>query len=155
VDADANGSIDVIANPGDPIELTYAGAGLRQARVYVFDYAGQAHAQSLPFVLLDLATVDRSIQAIWGAMNDALAQGDKAGAMSFLSEQAKETYGAVFDALMPRMPEIVASYSEPKRSLVMSTYAEYGVNRTVESKNKIYLIGCIKNQFGQWRLDSM
>jgi len=155
VDADANGSIDVIANPGDPIELTYAGAGLRQARVYVFDYAGQAHAQSLPFVLLDLATVDRSVQAIWAAMNDALAQGDKTAAMSFLSEQAKETYGPVFDALMPKMPEIVASYSEPKRSLVMQGYSEYAVNRLADGKERVFLLGFVTNSVGSWQLESM
>jgi sugar lactone lactonase YvrE len=35
VDADANGSIDLVLNPGDPIELSYSGVGLRQARVVV------------------------------------------------------------------------------------------------------------------------
>lgn len=155
VDADANGSIDLVANPGDPIELTYTGVGLRQARVVVYDNAGQGHEQRVSFVLLDLATVDRSIHAVWGAMNEALAAGDKAGAMSYLSEQAKETYGPVFDALMPRMGEIVASYSEPRRSLVMQTYAEYGVNRALNGVNRLFLIGCVTNEFGQWQIEAM
>jgi hypothetical protein len=155
VDADANGSIDLVANPGDPIELTYTGAGARQARVVVFDNAGQGHEQRVSFVLLDLATVDRSIQAIWSGMNAALAAGDQASAMNFLSEQARETYGPVFDALMPRMAEIVASYSAPRRSLVMSTYAEYGVNRTVNGTNRVFLAGFVTNELGQWQLDTM
>jgi hypothetical protein len=88
-------------------------------------------------------------------MNEALASGDKAAAMSYLSEQARETYEPVFDALMPRMPEIVASYSEPQRSLVMGTYAEYGVNRVVEGQNKIFLVGFVTSPFGQWQMDAM
>jgi hypothetical protein len=155
VDADANGSIDLVLNPGDPIELSYSGVGLRQARVVVFDNALVAHEQRVTFVLLDLATVDRCIQAVWGAMNDALASGDKAAAMSYLSEQARETYEPVFDALMPQMAEIVASYSEPKRSLIMGTYAEYGVNRVVEGQNKIFLVGFVTSPFGQWQMDAM
>ena len=58
-------------------------------------------------------------------------------------------------ALMPRMPEIVASYSAPKRSLVMGTYAEYGVTRVADGQNKIFLTGFVTNQLGQWQLDSM
>lgn len=155
IDADSNGSIDLVANPGDPIELSYSGVGARQARVIVFDNALTAHEQRVTFVLLDLATVDRSIQAVWGAMNDALAQGDKAAAMSYLSEQARETYEPVFDALMPRMPEIVASYSAPKRSLVTQTYSEYGVNRALDGVNRVFLIGFIPNQVGQWLVEAM
>lgn len=155
VDADANGSIDVVANPGDPIELSYSGVGARQARVIVFDNALTPHEQRVTFVLLDPATVDRSIQAVWGAMNEALAQGDKAAAMSYLSEQARETYEPVFDALMPRMGEIVASYSGLKRSLVTTTYAEYGVNRVVNGQNKIFLTGFVANVLGQWQLEAM
>ena len=155
VDADANGSIDLVASPGDPIELSYVGTGLRQARVYVFDNALQAHEQRVSFVLLDLATVDRNIQAIWGAMNEALAAGDKAAALGYLSESARERYEPVFDALMPQMPEIVASYSQLQRSLVMGTYAEYGVNRMVNGTNRIFLAGFVANQVGQWQMDMM
>lgn len=155
VDADSNGTIDLVANPGDPIELSYSGVGARQARVIVFDNALTAHEQRATFVLLDLATVDRSIQAVWGAMNDALASGDTAAAMGYLSEQAKETYGPVFEALMPRMGEIVGSYSAPKRSLVTQTYSEYGVNRTLDGVNRVFLIGFVPNEKGQWLVESM
>ncbi|MGH8582219.1 MAG: hypothetical protein ACREWG_05410, partial [Gammaproteobacteria bacterium] len=155
IDADNNGSIDRVLNPGDPIELNYTGVGLRQARVYVFDNALQAHEQRVSFVLLDLATVDRSIQAVWGAMNEALASGDKAMALGFLSEQARENYEPVFDALMPQMPAIVASYSAPQRSLVMQDYAEYGVNRAVDQTNRVFLIGFVANQFGMWHIEAM
>jgi hypothetical protein len=155
VDADSNGTIDLVANPGDPIELSYSGVGARQARVIVFDNALTAHEQRVTFVLLDLATVDRSVQAVWGAMNEALASGDKAAAMGYLSEQARETYGPVFEVLMPRMGEIVASYSVPKRSLVTMTYSEYGVNRSIDGIKRVFLVGYSTNEMGQWQLEAM
>jgi hypothetical protein len=155
VDADGNGSIDIVANPGDPIELTHTGVGLRQARVFVFDNALQAHEQRVSFVLLDLATVDRNIQAVWGAMNEALASGDTAAALGYLSEGARERYEPVFTALLPKMPEIVASYSAPKRSLVMGTYAEFGVNRVVEGVDRVFLVGLVTNELGQWQVEAM
>jgi hypothetical protein len=155
VDADANGSIDLELNPGDPIELTYSGVGLRQARVVVFDNALVAHEQRVTFVLLDLATVDRSIQAVWGAMNDALAAGDRDLALQFLTADAQEQYSPIFDALAARMPEIVASYSPLRRSLASTGYAEYGVNRTIEGTHRLFMIGFLTNHNGLWQLDSM
>jgi hypothetical protein len=121
----------------------------------VYDYAGQPNEQRMTFVLTNLAIVDQSIQAIWAAMNDALAKGNKAEAMTFLSEQARETYGPVFDALMPQMAGIVASYSAPKRSLVMSSYAEYGINRVIDGTNRVFLIDCVTNELGQWQVEAM
>ncbi|MGQ0585727.1 MAG: Ig-like domain-containing protein [Gammaproteobacteria bacterium] len=155
VDADSNGTIDIVANPGDPIDLSYTGTGVRTARIFVFDNALVAHQQRVTFVLLDLATVDRSIQAVWGAMNEALASGDKDAAMTFLSEQARENYDPVFDALMPRMAEIVASYSPLRSSLVSPDYTEYGVNRSIEGINRVFLVGFVLNQYGQWTLEAM
>jgi hypothetical protein len=99
--------------------------------------------------------VDRSVQAVWGAMNEALASGDKAAAMGYLSEQARETYGPVFEALMPRMGEIVASYSVPKRSLVTGDYAEYGVNRVINGVNRVFMVGYATDALGRWTLEAM
>ena len=76
-------------------------------------------------------------------------------ALGFLSEQARERYDPVFDALMPQMPEIVASYSEPRRSLVMQGYSEYGINRVVDQTNRVFLIGFVANQFGMWQIEAM
>lgn len=155
VDADANGSIDLVANPGDPIELTYTGVGARSARVVVFDNALTAHEQRVTFVLLDLATVDRSIQAVWGAMRDALASGSREEALQFVSSGARDQYGPIFESLSPQMPQIVGSFSPLRRSAVAPGYAEYGVNRTIDGVNRVFLIGFLTNQVGQWQVDSM
>lgn len=155
VDADSNGTIDLVANPGDPIELSYSGVGARQARVIVFDDALTAHEQRVTFVLLDLAMVDRSIQAVWGAMNEALIAGDENTAMQFLSNGAQGQYRPIWELLAPRMPEIIASYSPLRQSLVSNGYCEYGINRTIDGVNRIFLIGFIANEAGQWQVESM
>jgi hypothetical protein len=155
VDADSNGTIDLVASPGDPIELAYSGVGARQARVIVFDNALTAHEQRVTFVLLDLATVDRSVQAVWGAMNEALVAGDGDEAMSYLTSGAREQYASVFGALTARMPQIVASYSALRPSFVAPNYSEYGVNRTIAGVNRVFMMGFIVNEVGQWQVDSM
>jgi hypothetical protein len=53
------------------------------------------------------------------------------------------------------MAGIVASYSALKRSLVMGGYAEYGVNRLINGVNRVFLIGLVTNEFGQWQVESM
>jgi hypothetical protein len=155
VDFDNNGSVDHVSDGTAPIAHTFIGEGLRQARVIVFDSSGQGHVQMLNVVLLSPAVIDQSIQAMWQAMNDALVAGDKEGALRFLSHGAREQYGPIFEVLLPQMPQIVASYSPFQQSLVYGAYAEYGVNRIIDGIDRVFLIGLVTNEFGQWQVESM
>jgi hypothetical protein len=155
VDLDNNGTIDRVIDDGQTFTASYTGVGIRQSRVVVYDDAGSPHSQSFAVLLLDLAAIDQDIQAVWTAMLDALAAGDKESAMQYLSNGAKEQYGPIFDALLPKMPEIVSTYSAPRRSLVARSYAEYGVNRSINGTNSVFLIGFVRNELGQWQLETM
>jgi hypothetical protein len=155
VDFDGDGAVDLSTDGGGDIATTYTGVGVRQARVTVFDDAMDAHTKLVTFVLLDPGAVDGNIQALWSGMNTALVSGDKAAALAFLSDQARDQYGPVFDALLPHMPEIVASYSPLKRSSISASYTEYGVNRVIDGTKRVFLVGFVVNEFGQWQLDSM
>ena len=88
-------------------------------------------------------------------MNDALLAGDKATAMQYLNTQAQEKYGRVFDALMPNMPQIIASYSPLQRGSISSSVGEYAINRTIQGANRIFLIYFLHDSNGLWRIDSM
>lgn len=156
VDFNSDGTTDlVVPDAFTSITATYSGAGLRQARVTVFDGAGVGHVQTVPLLLLDPNQIDREVQAVWNGMNAALASGDKATALQFLSGDAAETYSPVFDALIPRMPAIISSYSLLQRSFITDTYVEYGINRTIDGVNRVFLIGFVTNEYGQWRVSSM
>ena len=64
-------------------------------------------------------------------------------------------YDEIFEVLIPEMPEIVASYFPLRQSLVTGEYVEYGVNRLIDGVDRVFLIGFVTNEFGQWQLDSM
>jgi hypothetical protein len=61
----------------------------------------------------------------------------------------------VFDALLPQMPEIIASYSSLQQVSISSDIGEYAVNRTINGENWIFLIYFLKDADGVWRLDAM
>lgn len=154
-DFDNDGITDLISDGTVPVKTTYTGTGLRHARIVVFDGSGRGFSQVLTLVLIAPETMDRGIQAVWGAMNASLAAGDREGALQYLSAPAREQYGPVFDLLLPRMPQIVASYSQLQRSLVGGSYSEYGVNRLIDGVDRIFLVAFVQNELGQWQIDSM
>jgi hypothetical protein len=155
-DFDANGTADHITTDAfEPVSTTLTGVGLRTILVSVVDARGAVRTQAASVVLQDPGQIDSVIRAVWDGMNTALTAGDKEAAMRFLSAGAQEKYGAVFDALMPRMADIISSYSTPQRSYLSPSMAEYGVNRTINGTYRIFLIGLTTNEKGQWQIDAM
>jgi hypothetical protein len=67
--------------------------------------------------------------------------------------QAK--YGPVFEALLPNMPDIVASYSPLQRVSLAPEIGEYAVSRTIDGRNRIFLIYFLRGSDGVWRIDAM
>ncbi len=99
--------------------------------------------------------MDQKFTALWSSLNDALKAKDIAKALKYLNAQAQAKYGPVFTALLPHMPEIIASYSPPQRVSITSDIGEYAVNRTINGENKIFLIYFLRDADGVWRLDAM
>jgi hypothetical protein len=101
--------------------------------------------------------VNASFRAIWNAMNAALVAGDKATAMTYLTANAQDIYGPVFDTLMPDFPAIVASYSPLRRVAVDvdSGIAIYAINRTIDGVDRIFMIQFLTDENGTWLIDSM
>jgi hypothetical protein len=123
---------------------------------FVFTDAG-GHTFTNPVLLeaRDRAQMDQMFRAIWDGLNRALVAGDKEGAMRYLNGGAKRKFGPVFDALLPFMPEIVASYSPLQQSSLTNGIAEYAVIRSDGSKKRIYLIYFTQDADGVWRIDEM
>lgn len=155
VDFTSDGVVDLITAGDDPIEHTYTGTGVVHAEFWVFDDWGTGHRQRVPIVLLDPAVTDTSLQAIWGAMNDALVAGDVQAAMQYLTGNAQDDYGPVFDALLEHMPEIVASYSALHPSFAANGYAEGGVMRTINGVQRVFIVSFVQDHLGRWMIDSM
>ena len=61
----------------------------------------------------------------------------------------------MFDALLPHMPEIVASFSPLQRVSLLPDIGEYGINRTIDGRNRVFLIYFLRDTDGVWRIDAM
>ena len=154
-DFDGNGAPDfTTTDPTAAIVYTYTAPGVYQPRITVTQGA-TTFTQTLVVGVNDAQQMDQVFTNIWTGMNSALAQGDSNTALSFLNENAKRKYQRVFTALLPQMPQIIASYSPLRRVSISESIGEYAINRTINGRNKIFLIYFLKDTDGVWRLDAM
>jgi enamine deaminase RidA (YjgF/YER057c/UK114 family) len=141
--ADGSFSAQVPAQPGDLLS------------VVVKDAAGNTSpAGQLP-VGRPIDPVDVPFVSVWNGMNAALLAGNKAAALSFLTFGAQAKYGPVFDALLPHMAGIIASYSPLQRVSVSENVGEYAIIRTLDGANHLFLVYFVKSAEGVWKLDAM
>jgi PAS domain-containing protein len=119
------------------------------------DVFGNHTTQQIIVEARDPAQMDQMFRAIWNGMNNALIAGDKDGAMRYLNGTAQRKFGPAFDALMPFMPDIVASYSVLARSSITPGIGEYAVVRTENGQKRLYLIYFMLGADGVWRIDEM
>jgi hypothetical protein len=149
------GSQVATTDPEALFAFSYPQPGLCQAVVTVSDASGNSYPQPMAILVQDPAQLDQMFRALWSGLNSALAAGDKAKAMTFLSTAAQEKYGRVFDQLMPNMPAIVASYSPLQRVSLSPRIAEYAVNRTIDGVNRVFLVYFLQDANGVWLIDAM
>jgi len=88
-------------------------------------------------------------------MNAALLAGDLTGAGAFLDAPAVSHYGPIFDALLPFMPDIIGSYSPLVTLTISDNVAEYGLKRTIDGQDRLFLVDFLRGDDGVWRVDSM
>ena len=135
--------------------LTFNAPGTFPTTVNATDTAGNITTRNVVIVVRDPVQMDLMFKATWSGMNDALIAGDKTKAMSYLNDAAKVKYGPVFDVLMPRMAEIVASYTSVQKLDISNGIAEYTVNRTLDGVEYLFFIYFLEDGDGVWRIDSM
>lgn len=156
LDVNGDGSFDMtlLAEPWTT-SATLAGSGTAMVGVRVTDSQGGVYTDTIPIVLIDQATLDQDLRAVWSGMTGALAAGDKASAMLHLDASAQQKYGPVFDALLPNMPQIVASFSALQSVTLSNGLGEYAVNRIINGENRLFFVYFTVNPDGIWRLGAM
>ncbi|HEY0372019.1 MAG TPA: Ig-like domain-containing protein, partial [Thermoanaerobaculia bacterium] len=135
------------------LNVTYQ-AGVHTPNI-IFRFGTSAWQYRAVIESLDPAATDATLHSLWNGLNGALAAGDKPLAMRYLNNGAQERYGAVFDALMPYMPGIVASYSPLEQVSLTDTIGEYAVTRLDGGTRRLYLIHFMRDASGVWRIDGM
>ena len=145
----------VTANADGSFTAQLAAQAGDQLSVVVTDAAGNTSpAGQLP-VGPPPDPVDIPFRAIWDGMNRALLAGDKATALTYLTPSAQVKYGPVFDALLPHMAEIIASYLPLQRVAVAEDMGEYAVTRLSDGQLHLFLIYFLKDEAGVWKLEAM
>lgn len=139
----------------EPLSFTYEEPGSYEAVFNVRHTDGTTVTKTLRIIVQNQEQIDQQLRQVWAGLTSALARGDKATAMQHLNTRAQNKYGPVFDALLPNMGTIVASFSVLQVHEIDETVGSYAVNRIIDGLNRIFFIYFIRDGDGVWRLDSM
>jgi len=156
MDFDGDGTFDfTTTDPNAALPHTYTTAGLYTAHLRITDQQGTVFNAAVSISVQDVAVMDALFKSMWGSMNAALVNGDITTALTFLDAAAQQKYEPVWRALLPHMAEVVASYSPVRGAFIGQSVAEYGLNRTINGENRLFLIYFQKDKDGVWRLAAM
>jgi hypothetical protein len=126
-----------------------------RAGIRLSDAAGVVRERVIVVTVHDPAVADQKFLAIWNGITGGLAQADHAEALHHLNQQAQRKFAPVFEALAPRMPEILASFSVPARLSVTGDIGGYVVVRNINGVYKALFLYFLRNPDGVWQLDEM
>ncbi len=156
MDFNGDGAVDAIASDlKSKFEFTYTSPGVYSAQITVTDIEGKTYQATYTVHVIDSAAADSQFQATYSAFIDALACEDIVRATSYLTVSARERYRPVFGKLKSQLRRITSSFSPLRPSIIAGQYAEYGINRTIDGINRIFLIYFVQDNDGVWRIDSM
>jgi PKD repeat protein len=147
----------IFVNPfaGAPLTHTYDQPGVYTPYFNVVRADGTTQTKQLQIVVQSVQDVDQQLTQVWNGLAGALTRGDKTAAMQYISSNSRAKYGAAFDALLPSLPQIVASFSTPQPASIGADVGEYAVNRTINGVNRLFFIYFLREADGVWRVDSM
>ena len=116
---------------------------------------GSQHTEQRTVLVEDENSKDQVIRELWAGMNQALRNNDLNGALKYLNGSAIKQYKGVFEALMPKMNQIIDSYSPLYKVELSTGYGEYVISRQINGEKKLFFIYFLRSGNGVWRLDSM
>lgn len=152
---DAHNSSDSTVFAAERLTHTYTEHGIYTAKAVIETMDGYVHNRSVYIVIHDPAEQDKMFKSVWDGMNNALIAGQAEEAKNYLSSGVRDKYGPVFEALLPHMSDIVASYSLLYRGKIDNVVAEYVILRPYQDKQQVYMIYFLRNYDGVWRVDGM
>lgn len=151
---DAFGPFALPAGAALQLGLTYP-AGIHVPTVVITAAGGATYTHRVVVDSRDPARMDQMLRAIWTGFTDSLLAGDREGALRALNGGAQFKFGPVFDALMPQMGTIIASWSTLAQSSLQANVAEYAVSRMDGAQRRLFMIYFVQDADGVWRIDEM
>lgn len=155
VDYTGSGNYVAVSDLTATLSYTYSMPGIYPVTLVLTDSNNSQYQAQFYVVVQDPDQMDTLFKSIWDDMTTALVSGNKAAAMNELDGTAQRNYGPVFDVLMPYMQQIVSTFSPLLRSSIYGSLAEYAIVRPSSSDGNVFFVYFIRDQNGNWRLDSM
>ncbi|MCU7936841.1 MAG: hypothetical protein KZQ99_18540 [Candidatus Thiodiazotropha sp. (ex Dulcina madagascariensis)] len=157
IDYEGDGGIDetLVDDFERDLLYLYETEGLYFPTVIVTDADGLQHSLTQVVNLVSEARILAQLENHWSGMNSALNDGNLGLALEHVSVSRSEKYGRLFTYLLPKMPEIIASYSQFHIDYLAMDHAFVHVVRTIGGENRVFTVGFNQDIFGVWRIISM
>lgn len=90
----------------------------------------------------------------WDGMKENLASGNIEGALTYFSEGSKDKYREIFTLLKDKLPRITSEMQDIHLLSIRGDVAEYIVIREENGEEMGYFVYFIKDENGNWKIDS-
>jgi PKD repeat protein len=151
----APGSPFSVSPLAGPLSFTYGNPGAYEALFNIRHTDGTTVTKTVRIVVQTTEQVDQQLRQAWGGMTAALARGDAAGALQYFNAPARARYAPVFEALLPGMGQIVASFSALQTMQIDESIGEYVINRVIDGVEHAFFVYFVRDVDGVWRLETM
>ncbi|MCU7859081.1 MAG: hypothetical protein KZQ86_04450, partial [Candidatus Thiodiazotropha sp. (ex Lucinoma kastoroae)] len=157
IDYDGDGGIDqtLVDNFDQDLIYTYDTEGLYTPQITVTDADGMQYTLTQLVNVVAEGRILTQLEDHWSHMNNALSEGNLGLALEHIGMSRSEKYGRFFRYLLPKMPEIVASYSPLQVNSLAMDHASVHVVRSINDENRVFTISFNQDIFGVWRIIGM
>ena len=102
-----------------------------------------------------VATVDVRLRSVYLDMLDRLRAGDVEATLAAVTEDSREKYRRVFNAMQPNLSQAVDQIGVIVDGTLRRDTAEYVIVRNTSSGPQAFLIDLILCKDGVWRIEAM
>ncbi|MCU7918683.1 MAG: hypothetical protein KZQ95_10040 [Candidatus Thiodiazotropha sp. (ex Epidulcina cf. delphinae)] len=157
IDYEGDGGIDetLVDDFERDLVYLYETEGFYFPTAIVTDADGLQHSLTQVVSVVTEESILAQLENHWSDMNSALTDGNLGLALEHIGMSRSEQYGRLFRYLLPKMPEIVASYSALHVNNLAMDHASVHVVRSINGENQVFTISFNQDIFGVWRIISM
>lgn len=156
VDTNNDGTSELSVNvPTDPIDYVYATPGVYQTKIVATDGGGKQSERTVAIVVNDVRELDTTLRGIYLQMLGNLRERNIEAALTAITGGMRDKYGAVFESIEPRLPNIVDQLGMLQSGSFGREMAEYVIVRTQNGDPHAFLMYFIRSEDGVWRIDGM
>ncbi len=153
LDLEGDGTADFQGTSLEGQTFIYSQPGVYTPTVQVTDLQGQAHSAVTIVQVLDQASLDARLQAVWQGLKDALRSGDVARAATFIHGDARARYQAQFTRFSPATLANIDQYMTTIQLVEVGfAGAQYKMRRERNGKVLSFAVWFQIDQDGRWRV---